>query len=667
VNCILVSVLLVIGLAHPGLLHNAEDLARMRRAVATKEQPAFAGFDVFQKHPQSQSNYVMLGPRASIGRDRPGDGANEYDSDANAAYQCALMWAITGNRSYAEKAKEIINAWSSKLKSVTGRDAVLMAGLGPFKMVNAAEILRYTDAGWPSVEIQQAEKSFRDVVYPVIADFAPFANGNWDAAALKTVMAIAVFSNDREMFDRALRYYVNGAGDGGVTHYILNETGQCQESGRDQQHTQLGLGHLGDCCEIAWHQGLNLYGYADNRLLKGFEYTARYNSGESVPFTETLDRTGKYHHLTISTNGRGRFRAIYEQVYNHYVNRMGMTAPYTQSVAERIRPEGPGLPGADHPGFGTLLFTRPAVSKEPTKTSFPPSPPASLIAEGSGTGIQLSWIAPANADSYTVKRASGLGGPWTVVAEHRTNTSFADKLVRRGTVYYYTVSAFNAAGQSGDALSVAECAGLPEQWEQGDTGAPRIAGHTHFNGNSFVLEAAGNGHSNARDDVHFAWVPLNGDGVIVARYVPQTSSQFSAFGLMLREGLGAEAAQVSLQIDPKPTSSVEAPQWRANLQVRATDGARMLDGGPGQDLPEGCVSYGRLIGSCWLKLERLGDSISGSVSADGINWMKVGSVAVSMPQLLSSGLYASSGMENVTTRIVFDHVSVFAGREPSQH
>ena len=84
----------------------------------------------------------MRGPRESVGRGAAGAGAIEYDSDANAAYQCALMWAITGERPYAEKSKEIINAWSAKLKSVTGGDAVLMAGLGPFKMVNAAEILR---------------------------------------------------------------------------------------------------------------------------------------------------------------------------------------------------------------------------------------------------------------------------------------------------------------------------------------------------------------------------------------------------------------------------------------------------------------------------------------------------------------------------------------------
>ncbi len=340
---------------HPGLLQSRADLERMKLAVAAKAEPIYSGFLVFSSNAESQLTYQMRGPRVMGGRN-PTVGQTDYDADANAAYQCAIMWCITGDRAYADKSKEIINAWSATLKSITGRDAVLMAGLGPFKMVNAAEILRYTDAGWSPAEIQQAERHFREVVYPVIQDFAPFANGNWDTAAIKTMMAIGVFCNDRAMFERALDYYVNGAGDGCLTHYIINDTGQCQESGRDQQHTQLGLAHLGDCCEIAWHQGLDLYGYEDNRLLKGFEYTAKYNLGEEVPFVETLDRTGKYHHTMISPDGRGRFRAVWEEIYNAYANRMGIPAPFTQQVVEKIRPEGAGVPtapqGADHAGFG---------------------------------------------------------------------------------------------------------------------------------------------------------------------------------------------------------------------------------------------------------------------------------------------------------------------------
>ena len=51
-------------------------------------------------------------------------------------------------------------------------------------------------------------------------------------------------------------------------------------------------------------------------------------------------------------------RSIYEMVLNHYTNRRGVPAPFTEQLAAAIRPEGFH---SDHPGFGTLLHTRPAT------------------------------------------------------------------------------------------------------------------------------------------------------------------------------------------------------------------------------------------------------------------------------------------------------------------
>lgn len=442
------------GFVHPGLLQSREDLQRMKQAVAAKTEPIYSGYLVFSSNAASQLSYKMRGPMAMVGRN-PTVGQLDYDSDANAAYQCALMWCITGNRAYADKSKLIVNAWSATLKSITGRDAILMAGLGPFKMVNAAEILRYTDAGWSENEIRQTEKHFREVIYPVIKNFAPFANGNWDTAAMKTMMAIGVFCNDREMFERALRYYLDGVGDGRLSHYIINDAGQCQESGRDQQHTQLGLGHLGDCCEMAWHQGLNLYGYDNDRLLKGFEYTAKYNLGEEVPFQETIDQTGKYHHTHISTEGRGRFRAVFEQIYNAYANRLGVPAPYVRRVVEKIRPEGIGVTtatqGADHPGFGTLLFAQTSASKPPIASAAAPAAPAGLVVARTPHGTELAWIAPIGANTYTVKRAAK-AGTYEIVAHGISTNSFVDTTAKPGETYRYVVAAANAGGQSADSF-----------------------------------------------------------------------------------------------------------------------------------------------------------------------------------------------------------------------
>lgn len=640
---------------HPGLLHSREDLDRMKAAVAAKQEPIFSGYEKFRAHPASQATYAMRGPAEEIGRS-PSVKFGEFDADANAAYQCALMWCLTGERAYADKAKQIVNAWSANLRRVSGADAVLMAGLGPFKLINAAELLRSADAGWTDADIRQAARMFREAIYPTLKDFALFANGNWDTAAIKTVLAIGVFCDDREMFERALRYYVDGAGDGRLTHYIINAEGQCQESGRDMPHTQLGLAHLGDCCEIAWHQGLDLYGYADNRLLHGFEYTARYNLGESVPFVETLDRTGKYHHTVIATMGRGNLRPVFEQIYNHYVNRVGLAAPSTQRAAEKLRPEGAG-PGADQPGFGTLLFSRPPSTGAVVTPLHAPAAPGALVAHGSSTGNTLTWVAAIGAADYTVKRADSPGGPYRVVARSVKATTYRDATVIAGHVYSYVVSAANASGESPDAFVASICSGLPAPWRSADIGPVAVSGDTGFDGHTFTIEGAGTSIGGTDDQFQFLHAPLTGDGVIIARFVPQVSSQFSQFGVMMRDSLAAASAHASLLFTADHSRETERPGWRVQLLTRSASGAATTVAGTSEPLAAPFVTYGRLMQPYWLRLARTGDTFAAAISSDGKTWTPVASAAVPLKNEIFVGLPACSRLASVTTTVMFDHVS----------
>jgi hypothetical protein len=638
---------------HPGILHSREDLERMKRAVANKEEPIYAGYQIFIQNPASHFDYKMQGPLAMVGRN-PTIGQTTYDNDANAAHQNAVMWAITGDKRYADKAIEIVNAWSSTLKSITGRDAVLMAGLGPFKMVNAAEILRYTNSGWREEDIRKTERHFKEVIYPVLKDFAPFANGNWDAAAIKTVMAIAVFCNDRPMFERALHYYVNGHGNGRLTYYVINEEGQVQESGRDQAHTQLGIGMLAESCAIAWNQGLDLYSYANNRLLKGFEYVAKFNLGGEVPFTEWLDRTGKYHHTKISQQARGELRAVYEQVYNHYVNQMGLTAPFTQQAAEKLRPEGPGRPGADHPGYGTLYFS---IPKRNVTIVSALAPPAAIVANASSASISLNWVASIGATNYTVKRADKSGGPYAIIAKNVQQSNYIDRKVKAGKIYYYTVTASNKKDESKNAFEIATAAGLPSPWHQQTIGSVSSKGATVFDGKLFTVEGMGMGADSTADETQFTFQPLSGDGEITARFVPQPSSQFSKMGLMVRKGLTDNTPLVALLIYPGKTDQIEAPNWHVRLITRKTSGEKSEVSYTGPSLTEPAVTFGRPTGAYWLRLQRKGNVFTGFTSYDGKMWTEAGTTSVSLPKNALIGFSAASGMPNSTT-VFFDNVTI---------
>jgi len=77
-----------------------------------------------------------------------------------------------------------------------------------------------------------------------------------------------------------------------------------------------------------------------------------------------------------------------------------------------------------------------------------PSVPAYLFAAPGDTIVGLGWTASTGATSYTVKRSTTNGGPYTAVATGLTGTSHADTGLTNGTTYYYVVSAVNADGES---------------------------------------------------------------------------------------------------------------------------------------------------------------------------------------------------------------------------
>jgi hypothetical protein len=350
---------------HPGLLLRAEDIERVRAAVADGQEPYLSGWNRLRMEGRASLDYQPT-PFAVVTRTSGsvGQGNAELRDDANAAFFHAVEWSVSGNQAHAAKAIQILGAWSSTLTAIEGdADRFLAAGLYGYQLANAAEMLRYTDAGWPEGDVRALQTMLLEIFYPLAHEFLETHAGsrvdhhfaNWDASMMVTIASIGVFVDDRAKYDEAVNYFLNGEGNGSILHAVYDgDTGQLQESGRDQAHAQLGIGLLAALCETANSQGDDLYAAADNRLLKGFEYTAQYLLGMDVPFKTYTDQSRT--HTQISPLNREQRRPIYEMVWNHYANRRGVPTPYTQQLAEAIRPEGYH---GDHPGFGTLLFTRP--------------------------------------------------------------------------------------------------------------------------------------------------------------------------------------------------------------------------------------------------------------------------------------------------------------------
>ena len=91
----------------------------------------------------------------------------------------------------------------------------------------------------------------------------------------------------------------------------------------------------------------------------------------------------------------------------------------------------------------------------------PASAPATFtVTAQPGNSMVLNWSASAGATSYTVRRATSSGGPYTVIASLLTGTTFTDTGLTAGTTYYYVVDAANTGGD-GVYSSAASAVALP--------------------------------------------------------------------------------------------------------------------------------------------------------------------------------------------------------------
>lgn len=351
---------------HPGILHTTKSIERMRAQIADKEYPAYGSFELLKSHHCSQADYQPFGPFEIISRDGEfRHTKSKMEQDFSAVYQNALMWVLTGEKTHAEKSLELLLGYAGTLKRIPEtNDAPLLVGLEGLKIIYATEILRHTYKKMTVVQFNEISRMIREVFLPVMENFyhrKPYTNGNWGPIVTKAYMAAAILWDNEEMYNKAVDFYLHANDNGTIAHYISGDTGQIQESGRDQGHSMLGIGALATVCEIAWQQGDDLYSACDNRLMKGFEYVAKYNLGYNVPFAVWKDVTGKYSNWTeISNKGRGRYMPIFEMTYNHFVIRKGMQMPYTEQVLRQIRPEGYDR---DQPAFGSLLFNEAGTKK----------------------------------------------------------------------------------------------------------------------------------------------------------------------------------------------------------------------------------------------------------------------------------------------------------------
>ena len=252
-------------------------------------------------------------------------------------------------------------------------------------------------------------------------------------------------------------------------------------------------------------------------------------------------------------------------------------------------------------------------------------------------------------------RALKSGGPYEEVATQISKPSFHDIDVKKGDLYYYMVTATNEIGTSGGSAELAANASLPGPWLSVDIGAVGVPGYTEYNGQVFSLEGEGNNIDGTSDAFHFAYAPMSGEGTITARIVRPMSSQWTKPGVMMRESLDADSRHASVLL---------LAHWSGALVTRSEKGGATTTGRAKHLGEAHIIKKNRLSTPYWVRLIRFRNRFTGYMSSDGVDWKELGSVEIPMGKTFYVGLPACSQLDNVTTTVTYDRVSVPTWRTP---
>jgi hypothetical protein len=398
--------------AHPGVMVSKPQLDFVREKVQAGSEPWKSAYAQM-----TGSQYASLSrsprPRATVecgSYSKPNNGCTDEREDAIAAYTDALAWYIGGDEKYAQKAVEIMDAWSSTIKSHTNSNAPLQTGWAGSVWPRAADIIRSTYSGWSQAD--RFATMLRDVYLPEVINGSD-SNGNWELSMMEAAVGISVFLDDRTSYDKAVdRYlkrvaaYIYVGSDGAlpktasgaqgsesaVVGYWQGQStftsGLTQETCRDLTHTGYGISAISHVAETAWIQGQDLYSQIGDRLGQALEFQSKYELGADVPSS------------LCGGSLQQDLGPVTEVGFNALHTRLGESLPETQKLTDRNRPAGSNnlfvawetLTHGDNPAGPPTGQQSPAPS---SSVSASPAPTGPGLTGGRGsTGFPARFAAP---------------------------------------------------------------------------------------------------------------------------------------------------------------------------------------------------------------------------------------------------------------------------------
>jgi RHS repeat-associated protein len=359
--------------------------------------------------------------------------------------------------------------------------------------------------------------------------------------------------------------------------------------------------------------------YWFDRLSTGASTSSQSGTSASLPCWVKLVRSGSSFSHYQSTDG---------------VNWTQIGTSQTISMAQSVY-VGLAVSSDNNSSLATATFDNVSIS-----TTASPAPVISNLSATtgsvgsqvviSGSGFGTAGIVTLNGSLVTINAWSATGITITIPAG--------------ATSGLLVVSVAPSMNDSSPIVFTVTSQPLPSLWLDDDVGSVGFVGSATYSAGTFTVKGSGAGITGTADGLHFAYQSISGDGTIIARIV--SNSAGAQAGVMIRETLGPGSANAYTSYYPNYTYLFDRPSTGANTTQQA--------------------NYVTATLPYWLELVRSGSTFSAYQSADGQNWVQVGtSQTVTMAQNAYVGLAVSSVSNSSLATATFDNISINSAAVPA--
>lgn len=194
-----------------------------------------------------------------------------------------------------------------------------------------------------------------------------------------------------------------------------------------------------------------------------------------------------------------------------------------------------------------------------------------------------------------------------------------------------------------NSIGTASVQTLPAPWSFKDVGSVGAAGTSTYSNGTYTIEGSGADIWGKVDEFHYVFHRTAGTELSITAKVDsvENTNAWAKAGVMFRENDGPVSKNVALVVTPSRGISM---QWR-DEHCEASSYTRDAS----------------LSAPYWVRLERSGDTFTGSVSSDGSNWTVLSTVTLEMNLGLTTGLCVTSHNDGVLCTGTFSNVEVSGG------